>query len=234
HDWRILRQHHRHPDALPLATRERRHITSGKVVSRCFLQRFPHLLPILGGRFAPTPQRAPVGVPPTLHQLPYRQPRRADRMLRQERDEPSRLAGAQAVDVLIPDEHPPLAGNEKPGQRLEQGGLATAIGSKQSRDLPRLRFKRDILNDAPVVAVAGRHVLDSHTHWIITFTVPRRAANHTNQISAGPPIIAVTKPTGAVKGNAPATTAHTVMSADPATAEHNGWGVGVPATNLAT
>src|SRR5699024_4114465 len=152
----------------------------------CFLQRFPHLLPIFGGRFAPAPQCAPVGVPPALHELPCRESRWADRVLWHERNQPGSLASAQAVAVLSAYAHPPLAGHEKPRKRLEQGGLATAIGPQQCCDLPRLRFKRDILHDALGVAIAGRHVLGSHTHWIIPFTVPRRAANHTNQISAGP------------------------------------------------
>src|SRR5699024_9180670 len=145
HDWRILRQHHRHPDALPLATRERRHITSGKVVSRCFLQRFPHLLPILGGRFAPTPQRAPVGVPPTLHQLPYRQPRRADRMLRQERDEPSRLAGAKLWTSLSPTSTRPWLGTRSLDSALSRVDLPQPLGPSRVVTCPGCASKETSL-----------------------------------------------------------------------------------------
>ena len=162
----VLRQHHRHVRALPLAARE---LVEVPVLERAEVEevdRVGHVPLVLQGQ---PPAR--VRVAPEPHELSHGQPRHEVVLLPQDgqglRDPPGRRRG----DVVPTHGDRPGVGVLQPADHRQQRGLARPVGPHERGHSPGLDVQVHG-SDAHLVAVALHHAaqLDHRRPFLITTT----------------------------------------------------------------
>src|SRR5690606_38650277 len=110
---------------------------------------------------------------------------------------------AVASDVAALQKHPPLGRRQLTGKQPEQGALARAVRSDQPYDLSRVETERHRGESGPMPVavlcpVARSEVVDLQRHGV-TAIGPRRERLSSHRKN-GPPVRAVTMPTGTSTG----------------------------------
>ena len=189
-DARLLGKHRRQKHALPLASRQARHVGSSMLQASRLAHGVVHDFVVArrGRR-----QGRPMRIAPAHDELLGAHARHADG-LPQHRHVTRDFLAAHVGDITALNHNLPGTRRELAVYELDRRGLAAAVGAQNRRDLAATQGQIHVFEDGPL-AVGERHPAQLHSRRIIaahrSLPLPRTTSHTKN----GPPTNAIRMPT---------------------------------------